>query len=279
MNNHHLPGKSWLIRLSQALTRPKNQEELLFLLEEAAQEKLLEHSAFKMIEGVLNVYERQVRDVMVPRSQMIVIEAESSLAEILPILISSGHSRFPVIRANHDEVIGLLLAKDLLRYILDKDQPFSIVDLMRPVAFIPESKRLNLLLEEFRLKHNHLAIVVDEYGDVAGMLTIENVLEEIVGKIEDEYDTFEEETNIVALTDGVYRVKSLTTIEEFNTFFHADFSHEHFDTIGGLVASRFGRLPKKDESITISTFKFKILHADKRKISLLEVTSLAGTHY
>lgn len=262
---------SWLVRLAKALARPKNQRELMLLLKEASQKKLLDPAAFKMIEGVLKVYKRQVRDIMIPSTQMVVIEEKSSLENILPILISSGHSRFPIIGESKDEIIGMLLAKDLLQYMVGKEQAFDIHHLIRPITFIPESKRLNLLLEEFRLKHNHLAIVVDEYGSISGMLTIEDVLEEIVGEIEDEYDVTEEQNNILSLGENAYRVKALTTIAEFNVFFHANFSDEHFDTIGGLVISHFGHMPKRDESVLISQFTFKILSTDKRKIRILKV--------
>lgn len=266
--------KSWLTRLSHLISsRPKNQQELLEILSDAAKEQLLEASAFRMIEGVLKVYERQVRDIMTPRSQMVIIESESSLEEILPILISSAHSRFPVTGETKDEVIGVLLAKDLLRYMFNKDPSFNISSLLRPVTFIPESKRLNILLDEFRLKRNHLAIVVDEYGGISGMLTIEDVLEEIVGEIEDEYDTIETQTNITKLGDHIFHVKALTPIEEFNAFFQTDFSDDNFDTIGGLVTLHLGHLPKRDEIISISDFEFKVLHADKRKIRLLQVIS------
>jgi len=261
--------KSWLAQLS----RPKNQQELLQMLSEAAEHQLLEAGAFKMIEGVMKVYQRQVRDIMIPRSQMVVIEAGSTLEQILPILISSAHSRFPVIRETKDEVIGVLLAKDLLRFAFHQEQHFDLQSLLRPVTFIPESKRLNVLLEEFRLKRNHLAIVVDEYGGVSGMLTIEDVLEEIVGEIEDEYDTVETQSNITTLDNQLHQVKALTPIAEFNTFFNMQFSDENFDTIGGLVTMHFGHLPNRDESVMIDGLEFKVLHADKRKIRLLQVTT------
>lgn len=265
-------NKSWFTRLSHLLSAtPKNQEELLELLSDAAEHQLLEASAFRMIEGVLKVYERQVRDIMIPRSQMVVIPSESSLEEILPILITSAHSRFPVIRETKDEVIGILLAKDLLRYMFDKSQAFSVEMLLRPATFIPESKRLNILLEEFRLKRNHLAIVVDEYGGVSGMLTIEDVLEEIVGEIEDEYDTVEAQTNITMVDDQVYHVKAFTPVQEFNEFFHTHFRDAEADTMGGLVTLHLAHLPKLNESITMEKFEFKVLQADKRKIRLLQV--------
>lgn len=265
--------KSWLAQLNHSLSRPKNLQDILQILSEATKQQLLEAGAFKMIEGVLKVYQRQVRDIMIPRSQMVVIEAESSLEEILPIVISSGHSRFPVIGETKDEVIGVLLAKDLLRYAFHHEQSFELQNLLRPATFIPESKRLNLLLEEFRLKQNHLAIVADEYGGVSGMLTIEDVIEEIVGEIEDEYDTVEIPDNITRLDGHVYQVKALIPIQEFNQFFKTQFSDENFDTLGGLVTMHLGHLPARDETITIDGLAFKVLHADKRKIRLLQVTT------
>lgn len=265
-------SKSWIERLAQLLSRPKNQEELLDVLSDAADHQLLPSSALSMIEGVLKVYERQVRDIMIPRSQMVIIETESSLEEILPTVISSAHSRFPVVKDSLDEVIGILLAKDLLPYTFNKDQAFNIRTLLRPATFIPESKRLNILLQEFRVNRNHIAIVVDEYGGVSGMLTIEDVLEEIVGEIEDEYDVEETHTNITPLGNHLYNVKALTPIEDFNATFQTHFSNENFDTIGGLVTQHFGHLPKRDEVVTIEGLEFRVLTGDKRKIRLLQVT-------
>jgi magnesium and cobalt transporter len=270
--NHDSSSKNWLERIGQLLSRPKNQEELLDVLSDAAEHHLLDSTALPMIKGVLEVYERQVRDIMIPRSQMVVIESSASLEEILPIVISSAHSRFPVIKERLDEVIGILLAKDLLRYTFSKEKTFDIQSLLWPAAFIPESKRLNILLEEFRLNRNHIAIVVDEYGGVSGMLTIEDVLEEIVGEIEDEYDIEEAQTDISPINDQQVNVKGLTLIKNFNTYFNTDFSDETFDTIGGLITHHFGYLPKRDETVTIEGLEFKVLHADKRKIRLLQVT-------
>lgn len=271
MSNEH-PHKNWLERISHLFSRPKSQEELLDIISDAADHHLLEADALRMIEGVLKVYEWQVRDVMIPRSQMVVIDAQDPLEKILPIIISSAHSRFPVIKESLDEVIGVLLAKDMLRYAFNKDQTFDIHSLLRPAVFIPESKRLNVLLEEFRLKRNHIAIVVDEYGGISGMLTIEDVLEEIVGEIEDEYDTEEAQTNITPLNEFQVNVKALTPITDFNAYFHTNLSDENFDTIGGLVTQHFGYLPKRDDTVTLGDLTFKVLHADKRKIRLLQVT-------
>jgi len=265
-------NKSWLERIGHALSRPKTPEELLEWLRDVAGEHLIDAEAIRMIEGVVQVHGMQVRDVMIPRSQMVVIELDSTLEEILPTVISSAHSRFPVIKESRDEVAGILLAKDLLPFTFNKETEFKVSNVLRPATFIPESKRLNVLLEEFRLNHNHMAIVVDEYGGVSGMLTIEDVLEEIVGEIEDEYDVDEDQTNIQQISASQYSVKALTRIEEFNDFFHTKLSDEEFDTLGGLVAQCFGYMPKRSEMVTIEGLEFKVLYADKRRIKLLQVT-------
>lgn len=270
-NEHH---KTWLERLSHALSRPKSQEELRDWLSDLTEHNLIEQSALQMIEGVLQVCEMQVRDVMIPRSQMVVIELDASLKQILPTIISSAHSRFPVIKENRDEIVGILLAKDLLRYASNQEHKFQIEDILRPAIFIPESKRLNVLLEEFRLNRNHCAIVVDEYGGIAGMLTIEDVLEEIVGEIEDEHDIDEGDRNIQQMNDNQYLVKALTPIEDFNEYFNTEFSDEEFDTIGGLVTQKFGYLPKRHETVSIESLEFKVINADKRRLRLLQVTRI-----
>ena len=265
--------RSWLERISHALMgEPKDREQLVELLHDAQQRGLLDPDALAMIEGVLQVSEMQVRDIMVPRAQMAVVERDAPLEQILPLVIESAHSRFPVIGDNRDEVVGILLAKDLLAYGgPEGPKIFNVRDLLRPAAFIPESKRLNVLLKEFRASRNHMAIVVDEYGGVAGLVTIEDVLEQIVGEIVDEHD-IEEDAYIKKHNDNVFAVKALTPIEEFNTYFYASFSDEEFDTIGGLVMQRFGRLPRRGEVITIDRFRFKVLNADSRRIHLLQVT-------
>ncbi|MEJ2554259.1 MAG: transporter associated domain-containing protein [Gammaproteobacteria bacterium] len=275
--NNGTSSRSWLERLSFALLgEPKDREQLVELLRDAQQRELLDPEALTMIEGVLQVAEIQVRDIMVPRAQMAVVERDASLEEILPVVIESAHSRFPVIGDNRDEVVGILLAKDLLAYYgQDKARNFNVRDILRPAVFIPESKRLNVLLKEFRASRNHMAIVVDEYGGVAGLVTIEDVLEQIVGEIVDEHD-IEEDTYIKRHNDNVYAVKALTPIEEFNDYFYANFSDEEFDTIGGLVMHRFGRLPRRGEVISIDRFRFKVLNADSRRIHLLQVTERRG---
>ncbi|MBI5041639.1 MAG: CBS domain-containing protein [Gammaproteobacteria bacterium] len=266
--------KTWFDRLSQALLRePKDREQLVDLLRDAQRRNLLDADALGMIESVLQVGEMQVRDIMIPRAQMVLVSREATPDEILPIIIDSGHSRFPVVSDNRDEVVGILLAKDLLRYRFDGGALFDIKDVMRPAVFIPESKRLNVLLKEFRASRNHLAIVVDEYGGVAGMVTIEDVLEQIVGEIEDEHD-IDEDTFIRKRNDTSYILKALTPIEDFNEYFGAHFSDEEFDTIGGRVIQAFGHVPKRGESVNIDSFEFKVLRADNRRVHILALQVL-----
>ena len=275
--NNGTSSRSWLERLSFALLgEPKDREQLVELIRDAQQRELLDPEALTMIEGVLQVAEMQVRDIMVPRAQMAVVERDAMLDKILPLVIESAHSRFPVIGDNRDEVVGILLAKDLLAYYgQDNGKSFNVRDILRPAVFIPESKRLNVLLKEFRASRNHMAIVVDEYGGVAGLVTIEDVLEQIVGEIVDEHD-IEEDTYIKKHNDNVHAVKALTPIEEFNHYFSSDLSDDEFDTIGGLVMHRFGRLPRRGEVISIDRFRFKVLSADSRRIHLLQVTERRG---
>ncbi|WP_074902765.1 HlyC/CorC family transporter [Nitrosomonas communis] len=262
---------SWFEHLGSLLFRqPEDREQLVALLHSAYERNLLDADALAMIEGVLHVSEMQVRDIMVPRSQMDTIDISEKPDEFIPYVIEKGHSRFPVTDGNKDHVIGILLAKDLLRYYAG-EEAFDVRDMLRPAVFIPESKRLNILLKDFRRSRNHIAIVVDEYGGVAGLVTIEDVLEQIVGEIEDEYDFDEEEANIVADASGYYRVKAITEVASFNEVLAAAFSDEDFDTIGGLVTSKFGRLPKNGEFIVIDNFRFTVLRADSRRLHLLKV--------
>jgi len=261
----------WFEHISTLLSRkPEDRDQLLALLHSAYERNLLEADALAMIEGVMQVSEMQVRDVMIPRSQMDTIDINEKPEEFIPVVIETAHSRFPVIEGSKDQIIGMLLAKDLLRYYASKEE-FNIRDMLRPVVYIPESKRLNILLKDFRSNRNHMAIVVDEYGGVAGLVTIEDVLEQIVGDIEDEYDFDEEDAYIVADTDGHYRVKSITEISNFNETLGATLSDKEFDTIGGLVINKFGRLPKNGESITIEDFNFTAIRADSRRLHLLKV--------
>lgn len=263
----------WLERLSNLLLRePEDREQLIELLHSAYEKNLLDADALSMIEGVLQVSEMQVRDVMIPRSQMDVIDITDPPEKFIPFVIETAHSRFPVIDENKDDVIGILLAKDLLRYYAGED--FNVRDMLRPAVFIPESKRLNVLLKEFRSNRNHIAIVVDEYGGVAGMVTIEDVLEQIVGDIEDEYDFDETEDNIIRDTHGRYRIKALTEIVDFNEALGSHFSDEEFSTIGGLVVSKFGHLPKRGEQIAFDQLSFTILRADSRRLHSMLVEVL-----
>lgn len=256
---------NWLERLSHFLLRePDDREQLVELLHASFEKSLLDADALAMIEGVLQVSEIQVRDVMIPRSQMDVIDISKTPDEFIPFVIETAHSRFPVIDEDKNDIIGILLAKDLLRYYAGED--FDVRDMLRPAVFIPESKRLNVLLKEFRSNRNHIAIVVDEYGGVAGMITIEDVLEQIVGDIEDEYDFDETEDNIIRDSQGRYRVKALTEIADFNEVLGTEFSDEEFSTIGGLVVSQFGHLPKRGESVTFNNLKFTALRADSRRL-------------
>jgi magnesium and cobalt transporter len=264
-------AQSWLDRLTMALLRePQDRDQLLAMLRDAERRELIDSEALAMLEGVLQVSTMRVRDIMVPRSKMVVIEKDATLDEILPIVIESGHSRFPVIGENRDEVVGILLAKDLLPYSFKIDKPLDLCTIVRPATYTPESKRLAVLLREFRLTHKHMALIVDEYGGISGLVTIEDVLEEIVGEIEDEYD-IDEEPNIKQNVEGAYLVKALTPIEEFNEYFNANISSEEFDTIGGLIMSKFGYLPKRDDKIDLDRYEFKILNASKRRIRLLQV--------
>ena len=264
---------NWLERLSHFLLRePDDREQLVELLHAAFEKSLLDADALAMIEGVLQVSETQVRDVMIPRSQMDVIDITQTPDEFIPFVIETAHSRFPVIDDDKNDIIGILLAKDLLRYYAGED--FNVRDMLRPAVFIPESKRLNVLLKEFRSNRNHIAIVVDEYGGVAGMITIEDVLEQIVGDIEDEYDFDETEDNIIRDTQGRYRVKALTEINDFNEVLGTEFSDEEFSTIGGLVVSQFGHLPKRGESVTFNNLKFTALRTDSRRLHSVLIEEL-----
>ncbi|MEO6696605.1 MAG: transporter associated domain-containing protein [Gammaproteobacteria bacterium] len=264
---------SWLERLGQAFSgEPQDRDQLIELLRDAQKRNLLDIDALAMTEGVLQVSEMQVRDIMVPRSQMVVVERDVPPEEFLPVIIESAHSRFPVIGESRDEVIGILLAKDLLAYFsAGRKGAFQVRDVLRPAVFIPESKRLNVLLKEFRASRNHMAIVVDEYGGVSGLVTIEDVLEQIVGEIEDEHDV-EEENYITKHSDVSYTVKAITPIEDFNKQFGTDFSDEEFDTIGGLVVHDFGRLPKRGEGMELGNLRLRVLRADNRRLHLLRVT-------
>jgi magnesium and cobalt transporter len=269
--------RGWLGRLSHVLSgKPQSHEQLVTLLRDAHRRELLGADALAMIEGVFHVSEMRVRDVMIPRAQMKVVREDDDLQAMLPLIIESAHSRFPVIGDNRDEVVGILLAKDLLRYfVVHNREVFDLQDILRPAVFIPESKRLNVLLKEFRHGRNHMAIVVDEYGGVAGLITIEDVLEQIVGEISDEHDV-EESGYISRLAENRYALKALTPIESFNEHFHTDFSDQEFGTIGGMLLSRFGHLPRRGERLDMGRFHFEVVRADHRRIHLLQLEIRAG---
>ena len=269
----------WMDRLSQALLgEPKDRDQLIHLLREAQGRGLFDVDAQGMIEGVLQVADMQARDIMIPRSQMVVVSRDADPGKLISVAIKSGHSRFPVVGDSRDEVVGVLLAKDLLRYSVSKEsEQLSIRDVLRPAVFVPESKRLNVLLKEFRASRNHLAIVVDEYGGVAGMVTIEDVLEQIVGEIEDEHD-IDEDTFIRKYNDTHFTVKALTPIEDFNEYFETEFSDDEFDTIGGLVTHNIGHLPRRGETIILDNFSFHIVNAGNRRIHLMQITLLRNSN-
>ncbi len=274
------PGrKSWLERLSDAFTgEPKDRDDLLTILNSAQENDILDNEAFKIIEGALNVSDMHVRDIMIPRSQVVSLETNDSIQHWLSLIVESGHSRFPVLGENSDEVVGVLLAKDLLglglqtKFDLD-DMKKRLNTIIRNVNFVPESKRLNVLLKDFRSNRNHMAVVVDEYGQTAGLVTIEDVLEEIVGEIEDEHDDTVD-ANIRPNGNGGFLVQALTPIEDFNEHFSTELSDEEFDTIGGIVMHQFGKVPQRDESITLGELLIRVVNADNRRVRAFEVNRL-----
>ena len=274
-------SRSWLERVGQFFSStPGDRSELLDLMRSMRDSHIIDGDTLGIIEGAVCVADMQVREIMIPRSQMVSIKASSDPRDFLPPIIDCAHSRFPVLGDDPDEVIGILLAKDLLPLILDpaRMDRFAIKDHIRSAMVVPESKRLDSLLREFRISRNHMAIVVNEYGGVAGLVTIEDVLEQIVGEIEDEHDVEEEDYLIKDLDDQEYTVKALTPIDDFNEHFHCQFSDEEFDTIGGLVMQKFGRLPGRDESVELDGYLFTVLSADGRTIRLLRVTPPGENH-
>ncbi|APX93801.1 magnesium/cobalt efflux protein [Halomonas sp. 1513] len=269
-------NKSWLEKFFSAFSsdsdEPSSRDELLAFLREAGTRLRLDQDALTIIEGALQISDQQVREVLIPRSQVNVIGLEQPAEEYLPVILETGHSRYPVVGENLDEVHGILLVKDLLPLLSesqDKRQHFALDSVLRPAMFVPESKRLNSLLKEFRDTHNHMAVVVDEYGGTAGIVTIEDILEQIVGDIEDEHDT-DEEDDIRELGEGRYAIRALTPIEDFNERFETRFSDEEFDTVGGLVMQRFGHLPRRGEHAELGGWRFTVLNADNRRIRLLQ---------
>jgi len=265
---------SLLERLSTLLLRtPEDREQLVQLLHGAYEKNLLDADALAMMEGVLQVSERQVREIMIPRAQMDVIDISQLPEKFIPFVVSTAHSRFPVIDGDKDHIIGILLAKDLLRYYAG--ETFDVRDMLRPAVFVPEAKRLNVLLSDFRSKHNHIALVVDEYGGVSGMVTIEDVLEQIVGDISDEYDFDEDEDNIIVQDASHWRVKADTEIEAFNEVMDTEFSDEECDTVGGLILQAAGQLPKRHDTIILGNLSFTVLRADSRRLYSLLVERAA----
>ena len=265
--------KSWFEKVVQSFSgEPKSREELLDIIEHAASNHLLDREALEIIQGALEVSDQQVREIMIPRSKMVLVSLNSSPEEFLPKVIESGHSRFPVIGDTVDDIKGILLAKDLLPLVIEDHSDFTLESIIRPANIIPESKRLNVLLREFRENRYHMALVIDEYGGISGLITIEDILEEIVGDIEDETDEDHEERFIRKIDDEDYIVKALTPIEQFNAHFSANLSDQEFDTIGGLLTKAFGYLPQRNEMVELDGYNFRVLYADKRQIHLVRLT-------
>ncbi|HVN98737.1 MAG TPA: transporter associated domain-containing protein [Steroidobacteraceae bacterium] len=271
------PGSGWRGRLTRTLAGGlKERAQLLELLREATKRGLLDADAMSMVEGALTMAELQARDVMVARAGMVCIRRDDPLASILPAVIDSGHSRFPVVDGDRDDVVGILLAKDLLRAAGAGAAKFDMREYLRPVVFVPEAKRLDVLLKEFRGTRNHMAIVIDEYGGVAGLVTIEDVIEQIIGEIDDEFD-IEDDQNIRADGEGQFLVRGATRITEFNEHFGTAFNDAEFDTVAGLVMQQLGRVPRRGESVVIGAFEFRVLRTDRRRIDSLRVTPVRAT--
>ena len=271
-------NKSWLTDFIQQFSSDKDDRALLLeKLQDAHKHGIIDAEALTMIEGVFQVSEMRVRDIMVPRAHMVALHDDMSVEDMLPLISNSGHSRFPVVDESLDEIVGILLAKDLAHYSSEKRRnKFELKDILRPAVFVPESKRLNVLLKDFRSSRNHMAIVIDEYGGVAGLVTIEDVLEEIVGEIDDEHDQADA-TNIRRHGYHRYSVSGLTPIDEFNEFFESNLSHDQFDTIAGFVTHEIGHLPERGEEVTVDNFQFKVISANSRRINNLQVTVLPGS--
>ncbi len=275
-DNHRSPKKGFTLWLSQLFnSEPKDKEELIEVIREAEENELIDPDTLDMIEGVMDIAEQRVRDIMIPRSQIVTIKDNYTLDECLNIISEHGHSRYPVISEDRDHIEGILLAKDLLMFIRQGVDNFDLKKILRPTVVVPESKRVDHMLKEFRMERYHMAIAIDEFGGVSGLVTIEDILELIVGDIEDEFDEIEDR-DIRRLSPQVYTVRALTPVEDFNDVFKTDFSDEEMDTIGGLVMQHFGRLPLRGESITIDGYQFKVTIADRRRIIQLHVTIPEG---
>ena len=266
--------KSWIDKISHLLTgEPQDLEDLLEILREARSNRLLDTDALSMMEGVLQVSQMRVRDIMIPRVQMVVIPRDAELETILPLAVEFGHSRFPVIEEDRAKVVGILMAKDLLAHAL-VNKNLKVEEIMRPANIVPESKRLNVLLKEFRTNRNHMAIVVDEYGQAAGLVTIEDVLEQIVGEIEDEYDDEDDEEYISQRNDNEYMVKALTPIEDFDEYFSTHLATDEYDTVGGFIVNQLEHMPKKGESLVVDKLRFEVIRADNRRLHLIKLKIL-----
>jgi magnesium and cobalt transporter len=267
-------NKGWIEKIVQSFTgEPKNKEELSEIITDAEQREVINPQTKAMIEGVMEVSEMRVREIMIPRAQMRTIDIEQNVETFLPILLDSAHSRFPVINEDKDHIEGILLAKDLLEYAFIPGKEFELKNILRPAVIVPESKRVDVLLKEFQQKRYHMAIVVDEYGGVSGLVTIEDILELIVGEIEDEHDVEEDENDgIRPLNKNTFSVRALTPLEDFNKFFKTGFDEEEADTIGGIVLKAFGHMPQRDEIVTIDDIIFKVSNSDKRRLMQLKVT-------
>ncbi|CAA0095618.1 MULTISPECIES: HlyC/CorC family transporter [Zhongshania] len=268
--------KSWIEKIAHAFSsEPKTREDLFELLAVAKQNEVIDDDAISIVEGAMHISDMQAREIMVPRPQMVVLKADQPLSELLPIIIDTGHSRYPVIGDTLDNVLGILLSKDLLPLLwkFENSADIDIRDILRPATLVPESKRLNVLLRDFREKRHHMAVVIDEYGGAAGLITIEDILEQIVGEIEDEYDE-DDDLPIRKIADNDFVVQALTPIEDFNDYFSARFSDEEFDTIGGLLLKAFGHLPSRNEITRLEDYEFKVVNADSRQIHLLRMRKL-----
>ncbi|TQV74811.1 CBS domain-containing protein [Aliikangiella marina] len=277
MSDDKPPSRNWFEKITHIFQdTPQDRDELVEVLKSAEENTLINPELLSMMVGVMHISEMQVRDIMIPRPEMVVIDEEMDFSQMLHTAIDSGHSRFPVTGDNRDDIEGIILAKDLLQFIAQRDEnpesKFTLKDYLRPAAIIPESKRLDVLLKEFRANRNHMALVVDEYGGVAGLVTIEDVLEQIVGDIEDEFDIDDEDDNIHRISSLTFNVKARTEIDEFNEYFKTDISDEEYDTIGGILMQAFGHMPARGETILLEELRFEIVAADTRRIKLVRVT-------
>ncbi|GAA4105613.1 HlyC/CorC family transporter [Zhongshania borealis] len=269
--------KSWIEKIAHAFSsEPKTREDLFELLAVAKQNEVIDDDAISIVEGAMHISDMQAREIMIPRPQMVVLKADQPLSELLPIIVETGHSRYPVIGDTLDNVLGILLSKDLLPLLwkTPNSEDIDIRDILRPATLVPESKRLNVLLRDFREKRHHMAVVIDEYGGAAGLITIEDILEQIVGDIEDEYDE-DDDLPIRKITDNDFVVQALTPIDDFNDYFNAKLSDEEFDTIGGLLLKSFGYLPSRNEVARLDDYEFKVVNADNRQIHLLRMRQVA----